>query len=199
MGEIAAMDVRAGLPVIGFASAQEWEAWLDGNHADARGLWIKIGKVGRGSPSVTYDEALDVALCFGWIDGQKGAFDDAHWLQKFTPRGPRSKWSKRNRQKASALIDQGRMHPAGLAQVERARQDGRWDAAYEGSSAATVPDDLQRALDADPKALEKFETLNSRNRYAILYRVQDAKRAETRARRIEKFVVMLHEGRTLYP
>ena len=149
--------------------------------------------------TVSYAEALDIALCFGWIDGQKGALDDAYWLQKFTPRRERSRWSKVNRDKATALIEQGRMRPAGLAEVERARGDGRWDAAYDSPSTAAVPPDLQRALDADPQAAAFFETINSQNRYSILYRIQDAKRAETRARRIEKFVTMLREGRTLHP
>jgi uncharacterized protein YdeI (YjbR/CyaY-like superfamily) len=193
------MDVKAGLPIIGFESAADWEVWLEANHAQSPGVWIKIAKAGGQQPTVTYPEALDVAICFGWIDGQKGSADDAHWLQKFTRRGARSKWSKVNRQKATALIEQGRMRPAGLAEVERARQDGRWDAAYDSPGTATVPDDLQQALDSRPEAAAFFATLNSRNRYAILYRIQDAKRPETRARRIADFVAMLDEGRTLYP
>lgn len=193
------MDTKAGLPVMEFGSVAAWQAWLEANHVDAPGLWIKIGKAGSAAVTVSYAEALDVALCFGWIDGQKGALDDAYWLQKFTPRKPRSRWSKVNRDKATALIEQGRMRPAGLAEVERARGDGRWDAAYDSPSTATVPADLQRALDADQEAAAFFETINSQNRYAILYRIQDAKRAETRARRIENFVTMLREGRTLYP
>jgi uncharacterized protein YdeI (YjbR/CyaY-like superfamily) len=192
------MDAKAGLPIIRFESAADWEAWLEANHAQSPGVWIKIAKAGQ-QPTVTYPEALDVAICFGWIDGQKGSADDAHWLQKFTRRGPRSKWSKVNRQKAKALIEQGRMRPAGLAEVERAQQDGRWDAAYDSASTATVPDDLRQALDSRPNASAFFATLNSRNRYAVLYRIQDAKRPETRARRIAEFVTMLDEGRTLYP
>jgi uncharacterized protein YdeI (YjbR/CyaY-like superfamily) len=193
------MDAKAGLPIIRFESAADWEAWLEANHAQSPGVWIKIAKAGRQPPTVTYPEALDVAICFGWIDGQKGSADDAHWLQKFTRRGARSKWSKVNRQKATALIEQGRMRPAGLAEVERAQQDGRWDAAYDSASTATVPDDLRQALDSRPNASAFFATLNSRNRYAVLYRIQDAKRPETRARRIAEFVTMLDEGRTLYP
>jgi uncharacterized protein YdeI (YjbR/CyaY-like superfamily) len=193
------MDEKAGLPIVQFGSAAEMESWLESNHADSGGVWLKIAKAGSGRRSVSYAEALEVALCFGWIDGQKGALDDAHWLQKFTRRGPRSKWSKINRDKATALVEQGRMRPAGVAEIERAQADGRWQAAYDGAKTATVPDDLQRALDEHPAALAKFATLNSQNRYAILYRIQDAKRAETRARRIEKFVAMLSEGRTLYP
>jgi uncharacterized protein YdeI (YjbR/CyaY-like superfamily) len=198
-GSVPDMDTRAGLPVVSFESVAQWQAWLEANHAESPGVWIKIAKAGCDVPTVTYPEALDIAICFGWIDGQKGSVDDMHWLQKFTRRGPRSKWSKVNRQKATALIGQGRMRPAGLAEVERAQQDGRWDAAYDSPSTATVPDDLQRALDSRPKASAFFATLNSVNRYAMLYRIQDAKRAETRARRIEKFVTMLDEGRTLYP
>src|SRR6266516_2631609 len=178
------MDVKAGLPIIRFESAAEWEAWLEENHAQSPGVWIKIAKAGGRQPTVTYPEALDVAICFGWIDGQKASVDDAYWLQKFTRRGPRSKWSKVNRDKAQRLIDEGRMRPAGLAELERAQRDGRWDAAYDSPSTATVPDDLQRALDASPPAREFFATLDSRNRYAILYRIQDAKKPETRARRI---------------
>ena len=194
------MDVKAGLPIIRFESAVDWAAWLEANHAQSPGVWIEIAKTGGPQPTVTYPEALDVAICFGWIDGQKASsVDDAHWLQKFTRRGQRSKWSKVNRQKATALIEQGRMRPAGLAEVERAQQDGRWDAAYDSPGTATVPDDLQQALDSRPAAAAFFATLNSRNRYAILYRIQDAKRPETRARRIADFVAMLDEGRTLYP
>ena len=193
------MDVKAGLPIIRFESAAEWEAWLEANHSQSPGVWIRIAKAGARQPTVRYADALDVAICFGWIDGQKAPADDAHWLQKFTRRGPRSKWSKVNRQKATALIEQGRMRPAGLAEVQRAQRDGRWDAAYDSPATAAVPDDLQRALDTHPRASANFATLNSRNRYAILYRIQDAKRPETRARRIEEFVTMLHEGRVLYP
>src|SRR6266536_3230698 len=174
------MDVKAGLPIIRFESAVDWAAWLEANHAQSPGVWIEIAKTGGPQPTVTYPEALDVAICFGWIDGQKASsVDDAHWLQKFTRRGQRSKWSKVNRQKATALIEQGRMRPAGLAEVERAQQDGRWDAAYDSPGTATVPDDLQQALDSRPEAAAFFATLNSRNRYAILYRIQDAKRPET--------------------
>ena len=186
------------LPVVGFSSSVEWEAWLAENHATSNGLWLKIRKQGAGGPSVTYDEALDVAICYGWIDGQKDSFDGEYWLQRFTPRRPGSKWSRRNREKATELIEQGRMQPAGLREVEAARSDGRWDSAYAGSSAATVPEDLQRALDANPAARDFFGTLDRQNRYAILYRVQDAKKPETRAQRIAKFVAMLAEGKKLY-
>ena len=140
-----------------------------------------------------------MALCYGWIDGQKGALDAEFWLQKFTPRGPRSQWSKVNREKATALIENGRMQPAGLAEVERAKADGRWEAAYDAQSKATVPEDLQRELDANPDAAAFFATLESYNRYAILYRIQEAKKPETRAKRIEKFIGMLKRGEKVHP
>jgi uncharacterized protein YdeI (YjbR/CyaY-like superfamily) len=148
---------------------------------------------------VTYAEAVEAALCHGWIDGQKAKLDDARWLQRFTPRKRGSRWSRINRDKAEALIAAGRMRPAGLREIEAARADGRWDAAYDGQRTATVPEDLQRALDADPAARAAFDDLNSVNRYAILYRVQDAKRPETRARRIAQFTAMLARGEKLHP
>jgi uncharacterized protein YdeI (YjbR/CyaY-like superfamily) len=186
------------LPVVAFASAQDWEAWLAEHQADA-GVWIKIAKKASGIPTVTHAEALDVALCHGWIDGQRQAHDETWFLQRFTPRRPRSRWSKINRDKVAALTKSGAMKPAGLREVDRAKADGRWDAAYDGQKTAAVPDDLQAALDANPAAREFFETLRGQNRYSILYRVQDAKRPETRARRIEKFVAMLSRGEKLYP
>jgi len=148
---------------------------------------------------VTHAEALEAALCHGWIDAQRDALDDEWFLQRFTPRRARSRWSKRNRAKAIELIDRGAMRPAGLREVERAKADGRWEAAYDAQSTAVIPDDLQRELDADPRAARFFATLDSRNRYAILYRIQEAKRPETRARRIAKFVAMLGAGEKLYP
>ena len=181
-----------------FASPADWAAWLAEHHEDSGGLWLKIAKKGSGVDSVTYAEAVEVALCHGWIDGQKRALDDAHWLQRFTPRKARSRWSKINRDKATELIERGAMRPAGLREVERAKADGRWDAAYAGARSATVPPDLQAALDVDDRAREFFATLDGANRYAILYRVQDAKRPETRARRIEKYVAMLHEHRKIH-
>ncbi len=192
------MESKQGLPIVQLASAQEWEAWLEEQHETAKGLWLKIAKKAAGIETVSYPEALEVALCYGWIDGQKGSYDKRFWLQRFTPRGPRSKWSQINRDKVEELVAQGRMKPAGLATVEQARADGRWDAAYEPQSRATVPDDLQRALDENPKAKAFFETLNGVNRYAILYRIRDAKRPETRARNIERFVAMLARGEKLY-
>ncbi len=181
-----------------FTSAQSWETWLAQQAAGAAGVWLKIAKKASGIESVTYAEALDVALCYGWIDGQKGSFDESFFLQKFTPRRPRSRWSKINRVKVAALIASGRMQPAGLLEVDRAKADGRWDAAYDSPRTATVPADLQAALDAVPAAQALFPTLSSANRYAILYRIQDAKRPETRARRIAAFVAMLAEGKTLH-
>ncbi len=193
------MDTKQGLPVLPFASPKKWEEWLDRNHQTSKGLWLKIAKKDTGIDTVTYAEALDGALCHGWIDGQKGSFDDTFWLQKLTPRGPRSKWSKINRDKSLALIEAGRMKPAGLAAVEQARSDGRWDQAYDSQSKAAVPEDLQKELDRNPKAAAFFATLDSANRYAVLYRVQEAKKPETRARRIEKFIGMLNRGEKVHP
>jgi uncharacterized protein YdeI (YjbR/CyaY-like superfamily) len=183
------------LPIVAFPSAAEWEEWLEANHADSRGVWVRIAKRDSGLDSVRYPEVLDVALCFGWIDGQRRAGDERTFLQRMTPRGPRSRWSRINRDRADELAGEGRMRPAGKARMEEARADGRWDAAYQPQSGATVPADLREALDANPAAREAFAGLDSRNRYAVLYRVEDAKRPETRARRIEQFVAMLAEGR----
>jgi uncharacterized protein YdeI (YjbR/CyaY-like superfamily) len=188
-----------GLPVLAFAGPSQLERWLEANHATAAGLWLQLAKKDSGIESVTYAEALEHALCFGWIDGQKRALDERFWLQRFTPRGPRSKWSRINRDKAEELIERGRMRPAGAAQVERARGDGRWERAYEGQRSATVPEDLQRELECKPAALAFFHTLNSVNRYAIIYRVGEAKRPETRARRIAKFVAMLEAHEQIHP
>ena len=193
------MTARTDLPILAFASHGAWEAWLDEHHAASEGLWLKIAKKGSGIETVSYPEALEVALCYGWIDGQKASFDDRYWLQRFTPRRSRSKWSKVNRQKAAELIERGAMKPAGLREVERAKADGRWDAAYDAQSTATVPDDLRRQLEKNDAAREFFQTLNSANRYAILYQIGDAKKPETRGRRIEKFVAMLAERKKLYP
>jgi uncharacterized protein YdeI (YjbR/CyaY-like superfamily) len=184
---------------LSFPSQRNWEAWLDAHHAESSGVWLKIAKKGSGVDSVSHAEALESALCYGWIDGQRRALDECFFLQRFTPRGPRSRWSRINRDKADELVRQARMKPAGLAQIARARADGRWDAAYEGQRRAAVPADLQRELARNPGARAFFETLDSRNRYAILYRLQDAKKPETRARRLGQFVTMLAEGRKLYP
>jgi uncharacterized protein YdeI (YjbR/CyaY-like superfamily) len=193
------MDAKNGLPILSFASPGDWETWLGEHHRTSKGLWLKIAKKGSGIDSVDYAEALDVALCHGWIDGQKGAFDDTYWLQKFTPRGPRSKWSKINVDKALALIDANRMKPAGLAAIEQARSDGRWEQAYDSQSRATVPEDLQRELDKNPEAAKFFATLDSANRYAVLYRIHEARKPQTRARRIEKFIAMLNRQEKLHP
>jgi uncharacterized protein YdeI (YjbR/CyaY-like superfamily) len=193
------MIAKPDLPVIPFESREAWEAWLEERHATSSGLWVKFAKKYSGIVSVSHADALDVALRHGWIDGQAAKFDENYWLQRFTPRRPRSKWSKINRDKVKQLIEQGEMKPAGLQEVERAKADGRWDAAYEAQSKATVPDDLQRELEKNDLAREFFATLDSRNRYAILYRIQDAKKPETRARRIEKYVAMLREHKTIYP
>ncbi|HEX4496445.1 MAG TPA: YdeI/OmpD-associated family protein [Thermoanaerobaculia bacterium] len=192
------METKQGLPILAFASPAKWEEWLQKHHKTSKGLWLKIAKKGSGETTVTYAEALDVALCHGWIDGQKGSLDEAFFLQRFTPRGPRSKWSKINRDKVDALVKAKRMRPAGLAEVEAAKADGRWEAAYDGQRTITVPEDLQKELDANPKAAAFFATLSSVNRYAILYRIQDAKKPETRAARIAKFLGMLERGETVH-
>jgi uncharacterized protein YdeI (YjbR/CyaY-like superfamily) len=181
-----------------FRTTRAWEQWLDRNAGRAEGIWMKIAKRDTGITSVTHAEALEVALCFGWIDGQRRALDETHFLQRFTPRRPRSMWSKINREKVTALIESGRMRPPGMREVERAQADGRWDAAYAGQRTATVPEELQRALDQNRKAREFFAALDSRNRYAFIWRVQEAKKPETRARRAEQFVKMLAAGETLH-
>jgi uncharacterized protein YdeI (YjbR/CyaY-like superfamily) len=186
------------LPVLPFASVAEWEAWLADNH-DSDGVWVKIAKKGTGIDSVRYPEVLEAALCFGWIDGRRESLDETWFLQRFTPRRARSKWSRINRDTVERLTEEGRMREAGLAEVERAKADGRWEAAYAGQRSTTVPDDLRAELDARPAAREFFETLTSQNRYAILYRLQDSKRAETRTRRLAQFVAMLEAGETIYP
>ncbi len=185
--------------VVSFANAQAWSTWLAGHHGSSRGVWLKIAKKGSQSASVTYADGLEVALAWGWIDGQKGKLDDSAWLQRFTPRGPKSTWSKINREKAVALIDAGKMQPPGLAEVERAKKDGRWGAAYESQSKAAVPPDLAEALAANARAARFFETLESYNRYAILFRIHTAKKPETRAARIEKFVAMLARHEKVHP
>jgi len=182
-----------------FASAEAFEAWLAEEHATSDGLWIKFAKKASGIPTVVYAEAVEASLRYGWIDGQAKRVDDDFYVQRFTPRRARSRWSKINRAKAEALIASGAMEPAGLAEVERAKADGRWDAAYDSPATATVSDDLRAALDADPAASAFFETLDANNRYAILHRIQDARRADTRARRIAQFVAMLGRGETIHP
>ena len=187
------------LPVMSFESTDAWDAWLAAHHAGSPGLWLKIAKKGAAGTTISYSEALDVALCHGWIDGQKGRHDDEYWLQRFTPRKPGSKWSKINTERAAALIESGRMRPAGLREVERAQADGRWEQAYESQSRVTVPEDLARALAANERARAFFATLDSANRYAILYRIGTAKKPETRAKRIDTFVAMLSEHKKIHP
>lgn len=186
-------------PIIVFTTVAECHAWFETNHVDHPGFWLRIGKGALADSTVGYAQCLDVALCFGWIDSHKRPLDGDFWLQRFSARSARGKWSKINRGKAEALIAAGAMRPAGLREVDRAKADGRWDAAYDPPSAATVPDDLRDALAADPEAAAFFETLNAANRYAILYRVQDAKKPETRAARIAKFVAMCHARETIHP
>jgi len=193
------MKNASDLSVMSFATWQDWEAWLNEHHADTKGVWLKIAKKGTGISSVSYAEALDSALCYGWIDGQKASFDEQYWLQKFTPRGPKSMWSKVNCDKVAALQAEGRMQPAGLRQVELAQADGRWDLAYDSQSKITIPGDFQSELDKNLQAQAFFKTLNSVNRYAILRRIQIAKNPETRSARIQKFIEMLSNHQKLYP
>jgi uncharacterized protein YdeI (YjbR/CyaY-like superfamily) len=190
---------KDNLPVLPFASQRDWEAWLKKHHSDTTGIWLKIAKKDTGIPSVTYSEGLDGALSYGWIDGQKAPLDDRYWLQKFTPRRSKSGWSKINCDRATSLIGQGKMKPPGQRQVDLAKADGRWDSAYDSQSKSTVPADLQKELDKHPEAARFFATLNSVNRYAILYRIQTAKKPETRAARIEKFVGMLCRQEKIHP
>jgi uncharacterized protein YdeI (YjbR/CyaY-like superfamily) len=166
------------LPITLFENQQDWERWLAEHYADAEGIWLKLAKKATGIPSVNYSDALDSTLCYGWIDGQKAAFDDQHWLQKFTPRRPKSIWSKMNCDRAMALIAQARMQPAGLKQIELAKADGRWDLAYASQSRITIPADFQSELDRNPQAKEFFSTLDRTNRYAILFRIHNAKKTK---------------------
>jgi uncharacterized protein YdeI (YjbR/CyaY-like superfamily) len=190
--------MAADLPILLFATPPDLEAWLEENHAGSAGLWLKIAKKGSGVESVSYAQALELALCFGWIDSQKRGLDERYFLQRFTPRRPRGKWSLINREKAEGLIGSGAMRPAGLAEVEAAKADGRWEAAYAGQRTAEIPEDLQGELDRSKAAREFFATLDSANRYAILYRLQEAKKPETRERRLRKFVAMLERGEKIH-
>jgi uncharacterized protein YdeI (YjbR/CyaY-like superfamily) len=187
---------RDDLPILEFPDRKAWENWLETHHATSSGTWLKIARKATGIPTVTHAEALEDALCYGWIDGQRAPYDGTFFLQRFTPRRPRSKWSQVNRDKVTKLIEEGRMKPAGLAAVNAAKADGRWDAAYQPQSAAAIPEDFQRALDANPAAKEFFATLRGNRRYSFIYRILDAKRPETRSRRITEYVAMLAEGRT---
>jgi len=195
---MAAETGKDGRPIFAFASPEAWEAWLEREHATSDGLWIKFAKKGSGVASLVYAEAVEVGLCYGWIDSQALSLDERFYLQRFTPRRARSKWSRVNRDKVEELARQGRMKPAGLAQVEAAKSDGRWEAAYASPANVEVPEDLKHALDANPRAAEFFSTLNKSNRFAVVYQLEDAKKPETRARRLERFVAMLERGEKLY-
>jgi uncharacterized protein YdeI (YjbR/CyaY-like superfamily) len=183
-------------PILGFESQKAWHKWLEGNHRRSDGIWMRLAKKASGIPSVTYADAVESALCYGWIDGQKRPHSDTAWLQRFTPRRPKSMWSQINREKALALIEARRMKAAGLAEVERARQDGRWEAAYGSPSALTTDAAFEKALNKNPRAKKFFKTISAANRYAILWRIQTAKRAETRERRVRDYVEMLEKGET---
>jgi len=185
--------------IVLFAEQKDWTAWLDANHTASDGVWLRLAKKGSGIQSVSYAEALEAALCYGWIDAQKKGESEQAWLQRFTPRRSKSIWSKVNREKAAALIKVGRMQPAGIEQVERAKKDGRWDAAYDSPGSAEVPEDLQAALDRNARAKAFFATLDRANRYAILWRIQTVKKADTRARRIRQFVEMLAKHEKIHP
>ena len=189
---------RDASPIL-FKNAKAFEAWLKKHHASSDGLWLKIAKRGADESSVSYAEAVEIALCWGWIDGQKKSLDDQHYLQRFTPRRARSVWSKINIDKVAALIEAGRMQPPGHAQIAAAKSDGRWARAYDGARTSAVPDDLSAALDAEPKAKAFFATINAANRYAVLWRIQTAVKPETRARRIAQLVAMLARGETIVP
>jgi len=188
---------KAKQPVLFFASPADLEVWMGVHGEESDGIWLKFAKKDSGIESVFYAEAVEIALSHGWIDGQAKRFDDHHYLQRFTPRRPRSKWSRINREKVERLIAEGRMRAAGLREIERAKEDGRWDDAYDSPSTATVPDDFQVALDAEPAAAEFFASLGSTKRYSFLYRITDAKRPETRAKRIAEYVELLARGETL--
>ena len=190
---------RRDLPVVAFKSQQAFDSWLVSQPADSRGLWLKIARKSSGISSISRDEAVDTALCHGWIDGQLDSFDDKYWLISFTPRKSTSIWSEKNRARALELVKLGEMRTAGLRQIDRAKADGRWERAYAAASTATVPDDLRAALARNKKAAAFFETLDAKNRYAILHRTHNAKKAETRAARIAKFVAMLARGETIHP
>jgi uncharacterized protein YdeI (YjbR/CyaY-like superfamily) len=188
------------LPELLVADAAEWRAWLDGHHATSPGVWLVLAKKGTTLPTtLSYDQALEESICFGWIDGQLSRRDEATFRRRFTPRSPRSAWSKRNVTIAERLGSSDRMHQSGLDEVERAKADGRWKSAYAGQAGAEVPEDLAAALQANPAAQAMFQELTSANRYAILYRIGNAKKAETRAKRIEQFVAMLARGETIHP
>jgi uncharacterized protein YdeI (YjbR/CyaY-like superfamily) len=193
-----ASDTKTELPILEFPDSAAWDEWLAQNHDSSAGVWLKYAKKRAPRTTIKHPEALEQAIRYGWIDGQARPYDEHYWLVRFTPRRPRSKWSQVNRQKATELIEQGRMHPAGLAQVQAAKDDGRWDAAYPAQSRATVPPDLQEALDRHPEAKAFFETLTGVRRYAFLYRLHNVKKPETRAKRIANYIEVLGQGKTLH-
>jgi uncharacterized protein YdeI (YjbR/CyaY-like superfamily) len=186
-------------PILEFASAKAWIAWLAKNHATSAGVWVRLAKKSCATPMLAHPEALDAAICYGWIDAQRKGESETAWLQRFTPRAKKSFWSKINCAKALALIESGRMQPAGLSEMERAKADGRWDAAYDSHRTVTVPADLQTALDESPEAQAFFATLNATNRYAILWRLQTTKTAATRTKKIRQFVEMLEKKEKFHP
>lgn len=192
------MAAAGEVPTLLFENASHWEAWLREHHAELNGVWIKLAKKASGIPSVTYGEALDVALCFGWIDGQKKALDGSFFLQRFTPRRPRSLWSKRNTTRCVELTVAGKMQPSGLAEVEAAKRDGRWDAAYDSPKTMVLPDDFLTALEKNHRALTFFNTLSQSNKYGIAWRLQTARTPETRMRRFEALIAMLDRGESLH-
>jgi uncharacterized protein YdeI (YjbR/CyaY-like superfamily) len=196
--ELETSEMRAGLPILAFADARAFDAWLESQSPMALGFWLKLAKKGAPERTLTKLEAIDAALCHGWIDGQLDAYDEHYWLIRFTPRKPRSKRSELNRRRATELLAEGRMRPGGLPQMEMAKSDGRWERAYAPTSAAEPPPDLAAALDANPKAAAFFATLKGGNRYAILYRIGAVKTLEARARKIERFVAMLARGETIH-
>jgi uncharacterized protein YdeI (YjbR/CyaY-like superfamily) len=193
---VSERPARPGDATVAFVDQAQFESWLEANHATTAGVWLQLAKKGSGQPSVSYEQAVEAALCFGWIDGQKAGGDDRYWLQRFTPRSSRSRWSRINREKAERLIAAGRIRPAGLAQVQRAKADGRWERAYAGQRSVEIPPELRRGLDDDQRAARAFASLNASSRYSIIWRINDAKRPETRARRIAKYLQMLSSGDT---
>jgi len=192
------VSLPQGAEVMLFPSQRDWAAWLNKNHRNSSGLWLRIAKKDSGLLSVSYKEALEIALCYGWIDGQKKPDNKEAWLQRFVPRSDKSLWSKINREAAMALIDAGKMKPSGLAAIEAAKQSKRWDAAYDSPKGSTIPSDFQAALDANPRAKKFFEILDRTNRYAVLWRIQTVKRAETRQRKIEQFIAMLEREEKIH-
>jgi uncharacterized protein YdeI (YjbR/CyaY-like superfamily) len=193
------MKSATDLPILPFSTPKDWEIWLQEHHTEINGLWLKLAKKGASDPTLSYAEALDIALCYGWIDGQKAAFDEQYWLQKFTPRRAKSIWSKVNCGKVEALIAEGKMQPAGLRQIELAKADGRWEQAYASQSSIEIPVDFQSELDKNPQAQQFFSTLNSSNRYSFLFRIHTAKNPETRSARIQKFIEMLSRHEKFHP